>query len=103
MCSLASDSQGTDMRSSLGGRIGPEDLEELAALPHRGERTVHGLGVPVALEIDEVDVFPGPALGRPRLDLGQVEPALREGLKNAEEHPGLVLHGEEDGGLVAPG
>src|SRR4029434_9255135 len=71
---------------SLGDRVGPEDLEELAALADRAQRARDDLGIPVALEVDEVHVLPGPPLGRSRFDFGQVETALGEGLQNAEQH-----------------
>src|SRR3990172_8588445 len=100
MCSLASDSQEADMEGSLCGRIGPENLEELAALLDRAKHVSHVVGVPVPLEVQEVHVLPGAPLGGPRFDLGQVEPALGEGLQDAVEDARLVAHGEEDRGLV---
>src|SRR6266508_373390 len=100
MWSLAMDSHDTVMSGSLGGRVGSEDLEELAALFHFVEDSADVVRVPVSLEVDEVHVFPRTPLGRSRLDLGEVEPARREGLEDAIEHAGLVLHREEDGRLV---
>src|SRR5947207_12461037 len=100
MWSLASDSQDTVMSGSLGGRIGPEDLQELAALPHLVEHGPDVIGITVSLEVDEVHVLPGTPLGRSRFDLGHVEPARGERLENAVEHAWFVLHREEDGRLV---
>src|SRR5262245_48636287 len=78
MWSLARDSQETCMRNSLRGRVGPEDLEELTAFLDFGQHVPDGLGVAVSLEVDEVHVLPRTPLRRPRLDLGQVQPALCE-------------------------
>src|SRR3972149_5022106 len=102
MWSLASDSQDTGMSGSLGGRVGSEDLQELAALLDLVENGPDVIGIAVALEVDEVHVLPGAPLGWSRFDLGQVEPARGEGLEDAVQHAGLVLHREEDGGLVPP-
>ena len=66
------------MQNSLGGRVGPEDLEELAAFLDLGQHVPDVFGVAVPLEVDEVHVLPGAPLGRSRLDLGQVEPPRRE-------------------------
>src|SRR4029450_4427043 len=41
-------------RGSLGDRVGPEDLEELAAFADRIQRGRDDLGIPVALEGDGV-------------------------------------------------
>src|SRR5262249_44335969 len=100
MCSLATDSQDTVMKGSLSRGVGSEDLEELTTLLDLAEHCPHVIGVAMSLEVHEVHVLPGPSLGRSRFDLGQVEPARRERLEDAVEHPRLVLHGEEDGGLV---
>src|SRR3989337_2890925 len=54
----------------------------------------------LASEIQEFPVLPGAPLGGPRFDLGQVKPALGEGLQDAVEDARLVAHGEEDVGLV---
>src|SRR5215813_14978063 len=86
MCSLAMDSQDTVMKGSLSGRVGSEDLEELTTLRHLAEHCPHVVGVAMPLEVHEVHVLPGAPLGRSRFDLGQVEPALREGLEDAVEH-----------------
>src|SRR5690348_357258 len=103
MCSLAMDSQDTVMKGSLGRRVGSEDLEELTTLLDLAEHCPHVVGVAMSLEVHEVHVLPGASLGRSRFDLGQVEPARREWLEDAVEHARLVLHGEQDGGLVPPG
>src|SRR6266851_4207782 len=103
MWSLATDSQDTGMSGSLGGRVGPEDLEELAALLDLVEDGADIIGVAVALEVDEVHVLPRAPLRRSRFDLGQVESPGREGLEDAVQHARLVLHGKEDGRLVAAG
>src|SRR5712691_11478021 len=100
MWSLAMDSQDTGMSGSLGGRVGPEDLEELTARLHLIEDGPDIIGVAVSFEVDEVHVFPRAPLGRSRFDLGQVESPGRERLENAVEHARLVLHGKEDGRLV---
>src|SRR5712692_9597866 len=100
MWSLAMDSQDTGMSGSLGGRVGPEDLEELTARLHLIEDGPDIIGVAVSFEVDEVHVFPRAPLGRSRFDLGQVESPDRERLENAVEHARLVLHGKEDGSLV---
>src|ERR1700682_3262470 len=91
------------MSGSLGGRVRSEDLEELTALLDLFEDGPDIIGVAVALEVDDVHVLPRTPLGRSRLDLGQVESAGREGLEDAVEHAGLVLHREENGRLVAAG
>src|SRR4029453_8171786 len=100
MWSLASDSHETCMQNSLRGRVGPEDLEELTAFLDFGQHVPDGLGVAMSLEVDEVHVLPWAPLGRSRLDLGQVQPPLRERRQDAVEHARLVLHREEDRGLV---
>src|SRR5262245_9400716 len=103
MWSLASDSHEACMQDYLGGRVGSEDLEERTAFLYLGQHCPDDLGVAVPFEVDEVHVLPGPSLGRPRLDLGQVEAPLCERGEDAVEHAGLVLHREEDRGLVVSG
>src|SRR3989304_2820336 len=98
MWSLARDSQDTGMCGSLGGRVGSEDLQELAAPLDLVEDGPDVIGVAVALEVHEVHVLPGAPLGWSRFDLGHVEPAHREGLEDAVEHARLGLLWEEDGG-----
>src|SRR3989337_3387994 len=63
MWSLASDSQEADMEGSLCGRIGPEDLEELATLLDRAKHVSHVVGVPVPLEVRAAHVVAGRMLG----------------------------------------
>ena len=64
---------------SLRGRVGAEDLEELAALLHLGQHGPDVVGLAVPLEVHEVDVLPGAPLGRSRFDLREVELPRREG------------------------
>src|SRR5450759_170042 len=72
-------------------RVRPEDLDLPQLEPQALERQVHGRIVEVSLEIDEEHVLPELPLRGPRLDLGQVDRAIRELGEANQQRAGLVV------------
>src|SRR5262252_6532599 len=103
MCSFASDSHWVGMRSPLEGRVRSEDYQEQGPLADLAEHRRDRWGVAMALDVHEDHVLPGPLLGRPRLDLREIDPQARQRFEDPVERAGLVAHREEDRGLVMAG
>ena len=55
----------------------------------------------MALEVHEDHVLPGPLLGRPRFDLREIDPPIRERLEDPVERAGLVAPWKKAGESVA--
>src|SRR3990170_6574146 len=65
--------------------VGAQHPEEVGLLPHGGQRLGHGGVGAVAVHVHQEDVDPQLLSGRPRLDLGEVNGAVRELVEDAHQ------------------
>ena len=87
-----------------GDGVGAEELHLCLLRGQVAEAVGDELVVEMALEVDEEAVVAEVALGRPRLELGDVDGPGRELLEDGEQRAGAVLALEaHDRGLVVPG
>src|SRR5450759_668571 len=86
-------------RSLLGARVGTEDAQTLGDVGQAGQRAARGRRVAITDEIQVERVFPRSANDGARLDLGEVDLALRERLEGMEERAWFVGRAEDDAGF----
>src|SRR5262245_36687412 len=87
-------------RAAGSGRVRAEYFGTESAPCNRRQSALDARFEPMAAQVEEEVVLPGPLPQRPRLDLDQVDPMLCERTEELREHADLVAHGHDERGLV---